>query len=303
MTWFKVDDKFPDHPKVESLEDDPQEWANSLAIWLVIGCKCNRHPAARGEISASKLARITPLGRRAVAAADALVRAGLWKKTETGYRYHDWHDYQPTPEEDALQRANNTKRQREWRQKRRLGRGGKNTPTEPQRNAVTDAVTDAVTSALVTPLSRDPCSTTPSRPVPSRPSLPTEEKEEPEFRSEPASPGPSVAEAIRDLQTRYPPGFAQELRDACALNRQRGKMADSCWLKVLHQLEAHPLPAVLEAGRTFLERHADGDKGEAYLLGIVRRRRRDTRAGVAPARRHEEFEHDDPEEVWSGTGE
>lgn len=125
-----------------------------------------------------------------------------------------------------------------------------------------------------------------------------------------ADPPPvDPAVEIRALEARYPGGLCAEARGAVALSRRNGKIADSVWLRTLRQLDAHPVAAAIHALQVFVERHADGDKGEAYLVAIARReasgRRSKARSGaVATPATHELFEssydpqRDDPDLAW-----
>jgi hypothetical protein len=131
----------------------------------------------------------------------------------------------------------------------------------------------------------------------------------------PAAPDPEpekLTEAIRDLEVRYPPGLCAEARTAVALSRRNGRVADSVWLRTLRLLDAHPIAAATHAMQVFVERHADGDKGEAYLVAIARREAAGARPGarrasVATPGTHELFdrtyvpERDDPELAWKET--
>jgi hypothetical protein len=91
---------------------------------------------------------------------------------------------------------------------------------------------------------------------------------EEEGREGASAPAPS--ERIRELSVRYPAGLLEEVHQGCALSRKSGRLADSVWLVTLERLAALPADAVLRAMRTFVERHADGDKSESYLVGIAR---------------------------------
>lgn len=108
--------------------------------------------------------------------------------------------------------------------------------------------------------------------------------------ADPAALVPPLAE----LEAPYPAGLVAEARQACALSRKNGRMADSVWHRTLVALSTHPPGDVVEAMRTFVEKHADGDKSEAYLLGIARRRKQETRRQrgdhlSAPAAPHAAF--------------
>jgi hypothetical protein len=125
------------------------------------------------------------------------------------------------------------------------------------------------------------------------------------------SPTVDPADEIRSLESVYPPGLCSEARDGCALSRRNGRMADSVWLLTLRKLSAFPVAVSTGAMRVFVEKHADGDKGEAYLVAIARREASSGRSGarkasVATPGTHELFdasyvpERDDPELAWKG---
>jgi hypothetical protein len=89
--------------------------------------------------------------------------------------------------------------------------------------------------------------------------------------SPPAEPEPSPQERIRQLEAAYDaPTLLADTRDAVALSRKNGKVADSVWLTTLTRLAAFPPAVALDAMRLFTEHHADGDKREEYLVGIAR---------------------------------
>lgn len=111
MVWVKLDDQFPDHPKVVA--------AGPCAAWLhVCGIAyCNRH-LTDGFIPRGVAHRLTdfdglswtgPRNTDAVAGpifdvdcegeASRLVELGLWDEDGGGYRIHDYHDFQPTKAE------------------------------------------------------------------------------------------------------------------------------------------------------------------------------------------------------------
>lgn len=80
--------------------------------------------------------------------------------------------------------------------------------------------------------------------------------------------------SVPELEARYPAELVTEARTACALARKNGRMADGVWVTTLERLEALPVDAVVRAMRVFVEKHADGDKKEEYLIGIARREAR-----------------------------
>jgi len=97
----------------------------------------------------------------------------------------------------------------------------------------------------------------------------TETETETKLKDTPDSPE-SVSRQIKELESRYDADIIRETRDACALSRKSGRMSDSVWLSVLSRLDKHPASDVAVSARTFIDRHADGEKDERYLLGIVR---------------------------------
>ena len=84
---------------------------------------------------------------------------------------------------------------------------------------------------------------------------------------------PSLSSQIKSLESRYNTDIIAECRKACALSRRNGKMADSVWLKVLEKLSSYPIENVEASIRKFVERYADGEKDERYLLGILRNKK------------------------------
>lgn len=101
MTWVKIDDQFPDHPKIAS--------AGPLAMaWHVAAlCYCSRHltdgfiptRVARSLIDLTGCAEITDTGNayelKAATLIDRLCTSGAWHKEPDGYRLHDFLEYNP----------------------------------------------------------------------------------------------------------------------------------------------------------------------------------------------------------------
>lgn len=147
MTWFKVDDRFPEHPKLEAVLDEPRLYAEVLALWLSAGCYCARN-LTDGRVPKSALRALVPFA--AAKAAAALVDAGLWIDDGKAYLFHDWTDYQPTREQVLREREAARERMRKARRsspERSPEQGPVFARTEPERS----------------PEVREP------RPVPSRP--------------------------------------------------------------------------------------------------------------------------------------
>lgn len=106
MTWVKLDDLFPDHPKVRQ--------AGPSAAWLYVAglCYCARH-LTNGKIPDHALPDLGLYGAlRARHLAGVLVDASLWRRTDGGYRVHDYLKYQPSRKKVE---SNRTIRQRAGR--------------------------------------------------------------------------------------------------------------------------------------------------------------------------------------------
>ena len=88
MTWVKLDDTFPEHPKVEEV--------GPLAGWLHVCalCYCNRN-LTDGFIPSARVARLADISnvKRHVT---ALLRVGMWLEDDGGYRIHNFLEYQPS---------------------------------------------------------------------------------------------------------------------------------------------------------------------------------------------------------------
>lgn len=105
MTWFRVDDSFPSHPKTRSIPRGPRRAV--IGTWTTMGAYAARH-LTDGLVSADNV--IDEGGTRADAL--ALVKAGLWHPpgvscshptdecpgapAEGYFQYHDWLNYQPS---------------------------------------------------------------------------------------------------------------------------------------------------------------------------------------------------------------
>ena len=85
MTWVKLDDQFPDHPKVEK--------AGERAAWLFICglCYCAEH-LTDGFIPASKAQRLTGQAGPRI---EKLLEVGLWEQADGGYLVSRYLQYQP----------------------------------------------------------------------------------------------------------------------------------------------------------------------------------------------------------------
>lgn len=95
MTWARIDDVFPDHPKVVELSD------RAFRVHVAAICYAARH-LTDGHIPKAAVPGLAA-GRKA--AVTELVRSGLWDKNGNGgFVIHDYLDYNPSREEIEAER-------------------------------------------------------------------------------------------------------------------------------------------------------------------------------------------------------
>lgn len=109
MAWFKVDDGFYDHPKVEELPNA------AVGLWVKAGTWCAKHETD-GVIPATRVKAL----KGTASQIRALIECGLWGETTTNsgakaYSFRDWFDYQPSREEREEERQL-------WREKKKRER-------------------------------------------------------------------------------------------------------------------------------------------------------------------------------------
>lgn len=107
MTWVKIDDRFPDHPKALALGDD---YDACVVLHLRGLCYCAAN-LTDGFIPS----RIFKGYEDQI---DALVSVGLWKDARGGYQIHDYLDYNPSREKVLEDRARGAERVQRWRESR-----------------------------------------------------------------------------------------------------------------------------------------------------------------------------------------
>jgi hypothetical protein len=134
MAWVKLDDQFPEHPKVAK--------AGPLAMAMQVAalCYCNRkltdgfvpRSIARtlldfevvdGEGHILTLAVTCGMSGDDMSAEwviGLLLEAGMWEQVNGGYLIHDYHDYQPSKEEVESERASARDRMAALRSGRRV---------------------------------------------------------------------------------------------------------------------------------------------------------------------------------------
>jgi len=131
MTWFKVDDSFHSHPKAAAAS------LAAIGLWTVAGAWCGDH-LTDGNVPHHV---ILSLSRGAVGLADELVTCGLWRRTKSGYRFHQWDERNPnrsTVEEQRLKRASAGRLGGLASGRSRKGNGGKSNEANNERTMPVD---------------------------------------------------------------------------------------------------------------------------------------------------------------------
>lgn len=94
MSWARLEDSFPDHPKVAALSD------TEFRLHVTAICYASRyHTDGHIPAAAIRVLRGTPK------TADQLVRAGVWETAGDGWMIHDFLDYNPSRDEALAKRA------------------------------------------------------------------------------------------------------------------------------------------------------------------------------------------------------
>lgn len=88
MTWVRIEDTFPEHPKIDKAGGDAG-WLHVCAL-----AYCNRNETD-GFIATDRLSRLSDRRGPKVLAAK-LVDAGLWEIDPEGWWIHDYLHYQPS---------------------------------------------------------------------------------------------------------------------------------------------------------------------------------------------------------------
>jgi hypothetical protein len=246
MPWGRMDDKFHRNRKVRELRKT-KPGREALGVWLYWWSWCLEDPELTGFVPAVDMPAADSK------AASELVRVGLWDVVSDGYQFHDFEEYNPTRDKLEAKREADRKRIAE---KRAASRGDVACDSPPSSGG-----------------QKYPRTRTRSHSSP-------DGEEGSDSGASPAPPsGPSVLEQVRELESAYPDvATIHEARDACAMSRRNGRMADTVWLRALQAMAEHPQDAVLRACRTFADKYSDGEKDERYLMGIVR--------GEAKGKRH-----------------
>lgn len=130
MAYIKLDDGWPEHPKILSLSD------TARVLYVNALCYANRR-LTDGEIPLAAVRLIHLRARQRHV--QELLEAGLWEAGVLGYQIHDYLVHQTSREEVEAGRQATRERLARWRQQKRDG------------NAVTEAVTNDHVTPDVTP--------------------------------------------------------------------------------------------------------------------------------------------------------
>lgn len=93
MTWGKVSDRLHAHSKARRARE-------AMALWvLALSWSCDE--LTDGAIPADMPELLIPGGD---SYAEKLVSVGLWERTESGFRFHDWLEFQPPADNERERR-------------------------------------------------------------------------------------------------------------------------------------------------------------------------------------------------------
>jgi len=215
--WFKVDDGFPEHPKLEELEHEPRLYMAAITVWTIMGADCARR-LTDGFVSHARLDKVLfRIGKAARDGARALVSCGLWVEVEGGWSYHDWHDYQPTKSDVGASRRTKAERQRRWRSKH------VDASTDASTNAATTTSRDAGEASRTRSAYPDPTRPDPDPPVVPQPESGVHEVPRPDDSL--ARARRYYSELLEDLST-FPTWTAPAVANAKSLAVWADKHAD-----------------------------------------------------------------------------
>ncbi len=107
MPWVRLDDQFPDHPKIVA--------AGPAAAWLYV---CGLAYCARlltdGFIPTGQVRKLADVPN-AMKLAETLVKTGLWQASDEGFIVHDFLEYNPSSDKVRSEREAAKERMRNGR--------------------------------------------------------------------------------------------------------------------------------------------------------------------------------------------
>lgn len=132
MTWIKIDDSLPDHPKLIGLSD--------LAFRIHVRALCHSgRYLTDGFISHA--AYLAWVNNSSHAPADELTANELWDRVENGYQIHDYLEYQSSRTKVDEQKKANRERVARYNEKKK-SRVNNALITRPDTDTDTDTHTD-----------------------------------------------------------------------------------------------------------------------------------------------------------------
>jgi hypothetical protein len=190
MVWLKVDDRFAHHIKVERLRalcKTDAQFTAAITVWCLMGSDC----AARshdGVFTSLRARAVVPIAATAIKlACEQLAASGLFDWADDGGgQFHDFNDYNDTPEEVAERKARVSAARAEAGRK-----GGKQTQANRQAIASSkpEANGQAIAQAKSSPAPAHASGAPASRPDPtiSEPPNPPQARGAAQARSDPES--------------------------------------------------------------------------------------------------------------------
>jgi hypothetical protein len=117
--WARLEDELLDHPKISQAGRTIGKNGRVIAIgfYAVALMYCNRH-LSDGYLAFDVVEGFASYVINPLAVADALASAGLFNKTDTGYRIHDYREYNPSAAEIKQKRKVDRLRKAEDRAKK-----------------------------------------------------------------------------------------------------------------------------------------------------------------------------------------
>lgn len=112
MTWVRLDDSFPEHPKIARLGD------TALAMFVVGLAYCNRNLTDGFIPNQVGLGQLRYCDGNPVPAIRELEKVGCWDKVPGGWQVHDYFDYQPSRESVLKDREKERLKKRKQRSPR-----------------------------------------------------------------------------------------------------------------------------------------------------------------------------------------
>jgi hypothetical protein len=110
MPWFKVDDGLPSSRKVLGIPR--RDRLAAIGLWT-LGGAWSAKELQDGAVPSYMIVELGATRR----VAEALVAAGLWSRTSSGYAFVNWDEFQPTRADVVAAREKNAEKLRKWRRR------------------------------------------------------------------------------------------------------------------------------------------------------------------------------------------